>query len=531
MPQDQDDIKGTDAMKQAPTPGPLSGDDVNRECKACGAFKAERDAACTFCGLAPTAPVEALGETAGPDGWQTEPIPLGQWVEIDLDTPVQSSRVSGLPARWRSIVTPATQPVPAPVEASVSELHPATVDLVERFAAELKSKLAKAEAKYGYRDEWLKADWQDELTESLAEHIQKGDPRDVAAYCAFAWHHGWSTSDVAGHIAPKFHFQASRERIAKCIRRAVGDAWIGECQAEVAADAVLNLRPQPSGETRDEVARIVDPAAFLFKADELMKGDTSQYDAFNKADRILALIRSAPVASGGQHSSAPDFPPGEVTDEWAERFCEAVNWSPDGQECKAVEGQARCVSFRDLAKGYILSAIATQPAITSVTAPDAETAGEAHEARAIRLQAALDAAIAADDGLARAAAAEAQLDRLVDYLAGHLNGLRVGRKEAVDTVIVNLTKLIEAQATTPPVPAQDDDKLREEETEVQYEVWGAGPQGDFCAGADTLSDAQHYAVVYGQDGPVVIKVATTTRVVWAEASPALKSTAAQEGGE
>lgn len=28
MPQDQDDIKGADAMKQAPTPGPLSGDDV-----------------------------------------------------------------------------------------------------------------------------------------------------------------------------------------------------------------------------------------------------------------------------------------------------------------------------------------------------------------------------------------------------------------------------------------------------------------------------------------------------------------------
>jgi hypothetical protein len=36
----------------------------------------------------------------------------------------------------------------------------------------------------------------------------------------------------------------------------------------------------------------------------------------------------------------------------------------------------------------------------------------------------------------------------------------VGRKEAVDTVIVNLTKLIEAQATTPPVPAPSTDKLR-----------------------------------------------------------------------
>ena len=49
-------------MTQAPTPGPLSGDDVNRECKGCGAFKAERDAACMFCGLAPTAPVEVSGQ-------------------------------------------------------------------------------------------------------------------------------------------------------------------------------------------------------------------------------------------------------------------------------------------------------------------------------------------------------------------------------------------------------------------------------------------------------------------------------------
>lgn len=69
----------------------------------------------------------------------------------------------------------------------------------------------------------------------------------------------------------------------------------------------LRHTPQPSGETRDEVARIVDPAAFLFKADELMKGDTSQYDAFNKADRILALVRPAPVASGGQQGGGEDF--------------------------------------------------------------------------------------------------------------------------------------------------------------------------------------------------------------------------------
>jgi hypothetical protein len=320
---------------------------------------------------------------------------------------------------------------PAPVEASVSELHPATVDLVERFAAELKSKLAKAEAKYGYRDEWLKADWQDELTESLAEHIQKGDPRDVAAYCAFAWHHGWSTFDVAGHIAPKFHFQASRERIAKCIRRAVGDAWIGECQAEVAADAILNLHPQPSGETREAVARIVE--ALDGSKD---RGDSSVI--LSQSDlRALLSARPSPVASGGQHSSGKV----ETLRVLLDNLVIAQTLSKDLRQKATDEARSYLYELRH-------------------AAPVAETAGEAHEARAIRLQAALDAAIAADDGLARAAAAEAQLDRLVDYLAGHLNGLRVGRKEAVDTVIVNLTKLIEAQATTPPVPAQDDDKLR-----------------------------------------------------------------------
>lgn len=74
------------------------------------------------------------------------------------------------------------------------ELHPATAALVDRFAVALKQKLAKAEYKYGYSDGWLADDWRDDLIAKLAEHVQKGDPRDVAAYCAFAWHHGWPTT-------------------------------------------------------------------------------------------------------------------------------------------------------------------------------------------------------------------------------------------------------------------------------------------------------------------------------------------------
>lgn len=69
----------------------------------------------------------------------------------------------------------------------------ATVNLVVRFARALSAKLAAAEAKYGYSDGWMSPDWMDECRAKLLEHIAKGDPRDVAAYCAFLWHHGEST--------------------------------------------------------------------------------------------------------------------------------------------------------------------------------------------------------------------------------------------------------------------------------------------------------------------------------------------------
>lgn len=76
---------------------------------------------------------------------------------------------------------------------SETRLHPMTVDLVDRFAAALKAKLAKAEAKYGYAIGWADGDWQDKCQRDLAEHVIKGDPLDVAAFAAFCWHHGWTT--------------------------------------------------------------------------------------------------------------------------------------------------------------------------------------------------------------------------------------------------------------------------------------------------------------------------------------------------
>ena len=75
-----------------------------------------------------------------------------------------------------------------------AELHPETAKLVQMFAAALADKLHTAEKKYGYTDGWRTDDWEAECRARLLEHLQKGDPRDVAIYAAFMWARGWSTA-------------------------------------------------------------------------------------------------------------------------------------------------------------------------------------------------------------------------------------------------------------------------------------------------------------------------------------------------
>jgi hypothetical protein len=79
-----------------------------------------------------------------------------------------------------------------PIEELVP-MHSATAALVGQFAFSLALKLALAEVKYGFENHWLSDGWKHGLAIELTKHVEKGDPRDVAAFCAFAWHHGWST--------------------------------------------------------------------------------------------------------------------------------------------------------------------------------------------------------------------------------------------------------------------------------------------------------------------------------------------------
>lgn len=74
-----------------------------------------------------------------------------------------------------------------------AELSENTAELVIKFAEAMAEKLHKSEQKYGYSEEWMLNNWELECKSQLMRHIQKGDPVDVANYCAFMFYHGWST--------------------------------------------------------------------------------------------------------------------------------------------------------------------------------------------------------------------------------------------------------------------------------------------------------------------------------------------------
>lgn len=94
-----------------------------------------------------------------------------------------------------------------------SGLDPETARLVHLFAEALGRKLYKAQQKYGYRNGWAMDNWETECRAQLRAHMRKGDPRDVAAYCAFMWRHGWSTSASAAAIRRAERIEAENANV------------------------------------------------------------------------------------------------------------------------------------------------------------------------------------------------------------------------------------------------------------------------------------------------------------------------------
>ena len=76
-------------------------------------------------------------------------------------------------------------------------LHIETKVLIIKFAEALGHKLLLAQSKHGYSVEWKNPNNVPFIQLDLEKHMRKGDPLDVAAYCAFLEYHGAATCDKA----------------------------------------------------------------------------------------------------------------------------------------------------------------------------------------------------------------------------------------------------------------------------------------------------------------------------------------------
>lgn len=115
--------------------------------------------------------------------WDKLEASYESWREIAAELLVAKERIAELESR--------TVKLP-------DDLHPDTQELVIDFCTALAEKLYKAQLKYGYDADWKQDGWPSQCQAHFHQHIAKGDPRDVAAYCAFMWWHGWSTKPAEG---------------------------------------------------------------------------------------------------------------------------------------------------------------------------------------------------------------------------------------------------------------------------------------------------------------------------------------------
>lgn len=121
------------------------------------------------------------------DQREHEGVDIEKWArDLVTSCPPRSDRPSHVEPRKYEIL--------AGMHTWPDDLHDDTIRLVMAFAAAMANKLAVAQRKYGYSNGWAEKDWMDECRAKLVEHIAKGDPRDVANYCAFLWFHNEPTA-------------------------------------------------------------------------------------------------------------------------------------------------------------------------------------------------------------------------------------------------------------------------------------------------------------------------------------------------
>lgn len=168
-------------------------------------------------------------------------------------------------------------------------LDPHTKALVSAFAAALSTKLHAAQVKYGFEGNWRETGWQGDLILQLLDHVRKGDPLDVAAYCAFAWSHGWRIAPVVPVVSGAEQVRAQTDRLTFEDELAQARGLRERRQRKVQDWAFRCFGMAQAADPRHRGLRMLEEAVELYQA---VDGDAGQAHAL--VDHVFARPKGEP---------------------------------------------------------------------------------------------------------------------------------------------------------------------------------------------------------------------------------------------
>jgi hypothetical protein len=180
---------------------------------------------------------------------------------------------------------------------------------VDQFAAAMKEKLAQAREKG--RGGWQHCD-PAKLSNMLREHVEKGDPRDVANFCMFLWCLGQPISGVASTSTTPDIEAAMKAALGQKYCPPLTDKprydWLSPTSADRADLEADDAAPQPSQPAQSggpvEVLDWLETEVTAISC--RYHGDPSyDHDAYWMRDRVVKLTADARKAFAPPQSSQP----------------------------------------------------------------------------------------------------------------------------------------------------------------------------------------------------------------------------------
>lgn len=212
----------------------------------------------------------------------------------------------------------------APMNSGEREQHPDDV-AVDKFAQAMKEKLADARAKG--RSGWETCDPAD-LSRMLREHVEKGDPRDVANFCAFLWNLGKpiSAADAPQDGSRMLNWDSACVVLNKWLKKNPS-SFDAECELyrELAALSSSADAPQVGGEA--ERIKAIPTVVWWHPDGYIVHNNLNGDDLIRRSDVLAALSSPAKVTvDNPDELTPPEFLASHLIDAWVAAHGKKIPW-------------------------------------------------------------------------------------------------------------------------------------------------------------------------------------------------------------